>query len=156
MVRIRIKTLRTLEHWFAGMFINVFSKVWWHQPLFFFIFYIFSRTIHSIIHPFAEGPLLFPHCSSLSRGPPWGAEPVFKLGPAVQQADELLSELRRTLIELRRTLNVHKCWYMCSGRWQSWARRWLTLWRSGWSWSISWTSSSPSAARSARPSPSSH
>jgi hypothetical protein len=27
----------------------------------------FFRTIQSFIHPFAEGPLLFPHCSSLSR-----------------------------------------------------------------------------------------
>jgi hypothetical protein len=40
---------------------------------------------------------LFPHCSPLSRGPPWGAEPGFELGPAVQQTDALLSELRRTL-----------------------------------------------------------
>jgi hypothetical protein len=56
----------------------------------------FSRTIQSFIHPFAEGPLLFPHCSSLSRAPPWGAEPGFELGPAVQQADALPFELRRT------------------------------------------------------------
>ncbi len=47
---------------------------------------------------------MFPHCSSLSRGPPWGAEPGFELGPAVQQADALLFDLRRTLLELRRTL----------------------------------------------------
>jgi hypothetical protein len=58
---------------------------------------MFLLTIHSFIHPIAEGPLLFPHCSPLSRGPPWGAEPGFELGPAVQQADALLSELRRTL-----------------------------------------------------------
>ncbi len=63
----------------------------------FCLFSIFFRTIHSFIHPFAEGLLLFPHCSSLSRGPPWGAEPGFELGPAGQQADALLSELRRTL-----------------------------------------------------------
>jgi hypothetical protein len=70
----------------------------------FFYFLYFFRTIHSFIHPFAEVPLLFPHCSSLSREPPWGAEPGFELRPAVQQADALLIELRRTLIELRRTL----------------------------------------------------
>jgi hypothetical protein len=74
------------------------KKVWWHQPLFLFIFYIF-RKIHSFIHPFAEGPLLFPHCSSLSREPPWGVEPGFELGLAIQQADALLFELRRTLFE---------------------------------------------------------
>ena len=71
----------------------------------FVYFSIFFHTIHSFIHPFAEGPLLFPHCSSLSRGPPWGAEPGFELGPAVQQADALLSEPRRTLSEPRRTLS---------------------------------------------------
>ncbi len=41
---------------------------------------------------------MFLHCSSLSRGPPWGAEPGFELWPAIQQADALLSELRRTLL----------------------------------------------------------
>ncbi len=58
---------------------------------------------------------MFPHCTSLSRGPLWGAEPGFELGPAVQQADALLFELRRTLMscaapyELRRTpFELHK------------------------------------------------
>ncbi len=64
---------------------------------FLFIFFIFSYN--TFIHT-AEGPLLFPHCSSLSRGPPWGAEPGFELGPAVQQADALLSELRYSLIKV--------------------------------------------------------
>jgi hypothetical protein len=63
--------------------------------LFLYFLYFFLRTIQSFIHPFAEGPLLFPHCSSLSRGPPWGAEPGFELGPAVP--DALPFELRRTL-----------------------------------------------------------
>ncbi len=58
----------------------------------------FFRTIYLFINPFDEGPLLFPHCSPLSRGPPWDAEPEFELGPAVQQADALLSERRRTLL----------------------------------------------------------
>jgi hypothetical protein len=69
----------------------------------FCLFSIFF-SYNTFIHTFAEGPLLFPHCTSLSRGPPWGAEPGFELGPAVQQADALLFELRRTLFELRRTL----------------------------------------------------
>jgi len=64
--------------------------------LFLYFLYFFVQYIHSYIHPFAEGPLLLLHCSSLSRGPPWGTEPGFELGPAVQQADALLSELRRT------------------------------------------------------------
>ncbi len=56
----------------------------------FVYFLYFFRTIHLFIHPFAEGPLLFPHCSSLSRGPsaPWGSEPGYELGPAVQQASK--------------------------------------------------------------------
>jgi hypothetical protein len=75
----------------------LFLKVWWHQLLF-LLFSIFFRIINSFIHPFAEGPVLFPHCSSLNRGSPWGAEPGFELGSAVKQADVLLSELRRTLM----------------------------------------------------------
>jgi hypothetical protein len=69
-----------------------------------FLFTIFSYNtfIHTSIR---RGSILFPHCYLLSRGPPWGAEPGFELGPAVQQADALLTELRRTLTELRRTLN---------------------------------------------------
>ncbi len=51
---------------------------------------------------------MFPHCSSPSRGPPWGADaqPGFEHWPAVQQDDALLSELRRTLSGLRRTLPI--------------------------------------------------
>ncbi len=56
--------------------LELFLKIWWHQPL--FSFFSFFHTIHSFIqtfiHSFAEGPLLFLHCSQLSRGPPWGAE----------------------------------------------------------------------------------
>ncbi len=58
----------------------------------FCLFSIILLRILSFIHPFAEGPFLFPHCSPLSREPPWGAEPGY------QQADALLSELRRTLL----------------------------------------------------------
>jgi len=36
--------------------------------------------------------------------PPWGAEPRFELGPAIQQADALPTDLRRALTKLRRTL----------------------------------------------------
>jgi hypothetical protein len=43
-----------------------------HQPIFFLFSIFLSQYIHSYIH---EGPCLFPHCSPLSKGPPWGAEP---------------------------------------------------------------------------------
>ncbi len=38
------------------------------------------------------------------RKPPWGAKPRIELDPALQQADALPAELRRTLAELRRIL----------------------------------------------------
>ncbi len=86
-----------IKHW---LLLNI--KLWWHQPLFLFIFYISYYTIHSFIHPFAEGPLLFPHCSPLSRRPPWGAEPGFELEPAAYSKPMHWPtphlELRRTLI----------------------------------------------------------
>ncbi len=47
----------------------------------------------------------FPHsCLAQWEKPPWGAEPRIELGPALQQAGALPTELRRTLTELRRTL----------------------------------------------------
>ncbi len=61
--------------------------------------------IHTFIHPFAEGPLLFLQCSQHSRGPLWGAvEPGLELGAAVQPADALLFELHRTLPQICRSL----------------------------------------------------
>ncbi len=78
------------------------------MPLFLF-FVNFNNHSHSaIIHPspFAVARLLV--SSSLLRSarekPPWGAEPRIELGPALQQADALPTELRRTLTELRGTL----------------------------------------------------
>ncbi len=56
---------------------------------------------HTFIHPspFAEACLLV--SSSLIRSargePPWGAEPRIELWHALQQADTLPTELRRTL-----------------------------------------------------------
>ncbi len=38
------------------------------------------------------------------KKPLWGAEPRIEVGPALQQADALPTELRRTLTDLRRTL----------------------------------------------------
>jgi len=43
--------------------------------------------------------MLYLHCLLAQvEKPPWGAEPRFELGPALQQADALPSELRRTLV----------------------------------------------------------
>jgi hypothetical protein len=39
-----------------------------------------------------------PHCFSLGRGLLWGDVPRYELGPAVQQADALVSEPPHTLV----------------------------------------------------------
>jgi hypothetical protein len=57
------------------------------------------HTLQSHPSPFAEVPL---HRQSFHHGK--GAEASFELGTALQQADALLTELRRTLTELRHTL----------------------------------------------------
>jgi len=76
------------------------------MPLFlkFIIFDIHSYN--TITHPFilyhSPRPIfLYPHrVFAQQEEPPWGAEPRFELGPALQQADALPTELRRTLIYL--------------------------------------------------------
>ncbi len=98
------------------------------MPLFLFIFEICTvntaqsfyhiHTVHSSVAIcWSSSP--FPHCWSAQWvKPPCGAEPSIKLRPALQQADALPAELRRTLLsyaapywatphpnELRRTLN---------------------------------------------------
>jgi hypothetical protein len=77
---------------------NFFFKVWWQLPLFIFYYFClfhlhtFVITFIQNIHPspFAEASLHFLHCLSLRvKKPPWGAEPRFELGPAVQQASAI-------------------------------------------------------------------
>jgi hypothetical protein len=73
------------------------------MPLFLFIFifyhihtFIQSQYIHP--SPFAEASLHFFIALSAQWGkPPCGAEPRIELGPALQQADALPTEPRRTI-----------------------------------------------------------
>ncbi len=78
-----------------------------------FFWYLLSLPLihtvqHKFIHPspFAEACLLV--SSSILRSareePPWDAEPRIELGPALQQAVALPTELRRILTELRHIL----------------------------------------------------
>jgi hypothetical protein len=72
--------------------------------------------MHTVIHsitfiqyiypsPFAEASLHFLIACLLSgETPPYGAEPGIELGPALQQADALPTEPRRTITEPRRTI----------------------------------------------------
>jgi hypothetical protein len=74
------------------------------MPLFLiFIFFnnhSYSTIIHSfILHHSPKPVFLYPHrFFAQQEKPPWGAEPRIKLGPALQQADALPNELRRTLM----------------------------------------------------------
>jgi hypothetical protein len=63
-----------------------------------FIFTLIEQTYNILYILLVEYRSWCPHCFPLGRGPLWGAEPRFELGPAVQQADVLQSEPRRTLI----------------------------------------------------------
>jgi hypothetical protein len=66
-------------------------------PLLLFIFSLFEHTYNIYILLF-ECRSCFPRGVSLVEGLLWVAELKFELGPALQQADALLSEPRRTLV----------------------------------------------------------
>ncbi len=81
-------------------------KVWWQLPLFLFILsftvtYIHNniRKIGTLIHLHLPRDLSVCFIAFAQREkPPWGAEPRFERGPAVQQANTLLIELCCTLM----------------------------------------------------------
>ncbi len=84
------------------------------MSLFFVYFHIFITYIHSFnhIHPWhlsiyiRWGLSPFLHRLSAQWGkPPCGAEPWIELGPALQQADALPTEPRRTLSPWAKTLH---------------------------------------------------
>ncbi len=73
------------------------------MPLFIF-FHHFKTNSNTFIHTFitfAEAAPDFFIAFAQERDLHWGAGPGFEPGPAVQQADALLSELRRTLGQFR-------------------------------------------------------
>jgi hypothetical protein len=83
------------------------------MPLFLFIFSYFFYNIHSFNHihtihlsiAIRWGLSPSPHCLKAQwEDPPCGAEPRIELGPALQQADALPTEQRRTITEQRRTI----------------------------------------------------
>ncbi len=87
-------------------------KVWWRDATLFVYFdiiritYIHSRYIHTVHSSVVirRGSSPSPHsCMVSSEKPPWSAEPRIELGPAIQQADALSAELRRTETELYAT-----------------------------------------------------
>ncbi len=97
------------------------------MPLFLCLFFIFCN-IHTFIHsitfidyiyplPFAEASLHFLITCLLSgETPPCGAEPRIELGPALQQADALPTEPRRTLTETRRAILCYPTDFVLNSR----------------------------------------
>ncbi len=107
-----------------------FLNVWWHDATLLVYFSYFITYIHTFIQSHSYNTFIRRHSlrplsisSSLvcSVGePPCGAEPRIELGPALQQADALPTELRRTILsyaapclsyaapsaELRRTIRI--------------------------------------------------
>ncbi len=89
------------------------------MPLFLFIFHIFFYNMHTYIHTnhihiihisvaICWGLSPFPHrMYARWETPPYGAELGIELGPALQQADALPTEPRRTITEPRRTILSH-------------------------------------------------
>jgi hypothetical protein len=65
-------------------------------PLFLFIFKLFEHSYNNYVCYYSSSAPWFPHGFSSVEGLLWGAEPRFELGPALHQADALLSEPRRT------------------------------------------------------------
>ncbi len=67
-------------------------------PFFFIYFYINRADIQYLYKLLVEYRYhSCSHCFRSVQGLVWGAEPRFEFGPALQQADALLSEPRRTL-----------------------------------------------------------
>jgi hypothetical protein len=80
-----------LFFWFGGNCHSFYLFCLFHTFIITFIQYIH-------FHPFAEASLLFfIACFAQREKPPWGAEPGFELGPAIQQASALPAEPRCTL-----------------------------------------------------------
>ncbi len=101
--------LLTLGFFMSIEFFLLFIKVWWHDATLFRLFLKFYSAYSTCILSQSSvcirwGSSPFPHR--------WSAEPRIELGPALQQADALPAELRRTLsyaapfIKMYR--NVHK------------------------------------------------
>ncbi len=72
-------------------------KVWWQAAILFIYFYINRANIQYLYKLLIEYHSCYPHCFRSVKSLLWGAEPRFELGPALQQADALLSEPGRTL-----------------------------------------------------------
>jgi len=95
------------ERWFCLAISKICLQIFFFKYLFgFYCFITFIHIYTSIHSTFAEvpSPFFVIACQLSSWNLPWGTKSGFELGPALQQADALPIEPRRTLIEPRRTL----------------------------------------------------
>jgi hypothetical protein len=79
----------------------------------YYILHTFIPSHSSIV--IRRGFPLSPHCRSAQwEKPHWRAEPRIELGPALQQADALPTELRRTLVSMAGKIKRDKIniWYL--------------------------------------------
>jgi hypothetical protein len=79
-----------------------FFKVWGHAATLFIYFYIYRAYIQYFIYYSYSTTLDVLTAFRSVEGLLWGAEPRFELGPAVQQADELLSVPCCTLVQIQK------------------------------------------------------
>ncbi len=85
------------------------------MPLFLYLFvfrynrYIFTSFIHHSFINIRWGPSISSQLSAQWVEPPWGAEPRFELGPALQQASALPTEPHCTHTEPHCTLSEPHC-----------------------------------------------
>jgi hypothetical protein len=73
------------------------SKVWWHAATHFLFIFTDIQCLYIGTICRVPVPSCCRHGFCSVEGLLWGAEPRFELGPALQQADALLYEPRRTL-----------------------------------------------------------
>ncbi len=103
---VQYTTVLLTKRFFCCIFIAIsqIKQVWWHAATLFIYFTLIEHTYNLYIYNSSSAVSCFPHSFRSVEGLLWGAEPRFELGPALQQADVLLSEPCRTLTEPCRTL----------------------------------------------------
>jgi hypothetical protein len=83
---------KSCSNWFMFQTRQRILKFWWHAATLFIYFYIYRAYIQYFLYIIlVECHSWSPHCFRSVEVLYWGAEPRFEPGPAIQQADALLS-----------------------------------------------------------------
>jgi hypothetical protein len=87
------------QHYFLNfLFIYIFARFGGLMPLFLIYYFLSNATYSFITYHNHRGTLRNHHRFRSEEGPPRGAGAGIEPRPAVQQADSLLSEIRRNLL----------------------------------------------------------